>query len=225
MSNSIAGSKYIHCDVANENDVASAVELALKWKGKLDIIFNNAGICGPGGSIANLEMDQLTSLLAVNLNGVIHGIKHAARAMIERKTKGSIICSSSSAAILGGLASHSYTVSKEAILGLVKSTACELGGHAIRVNCVSPHGVPSELLVSAYRKCLGREDMSADEVKKIVEERASLIPGRGGSVDDVARAVLFLASDSDSGFITGHNLVVDGGFTSAFANMRFIHQE
>lgn len=66
--------------------------------------------------------------------------------------------------------------------------------------------------------------MSAYEVKKIVEEQASLIPGRGGSVDDVARAVLFLASDSDSGFITGHNLVVDGGFTSAIANMRFIHQ-
>ncbi|KAI5678226.1 hypothetical protein M9H77_09176 [Catharanthus roseus] len=222
LANSIGG-KYIHCDVSKEHDVVSAVQLALNWKGKLDIIFNNAGIGGPGGSITNLKMEQLTTLLSVNLNGIVHGIKHAARTMIEGKIRGSIICSSSSAAILGGLASHAYTMSKEAIIGLAKSTACELGVHGIRVNCVSPHGVPTELLVDAYKKCLGREDLSPEEVKKIVGERGSLIKGRGGSVEDVAEAVLYLASD-ESGFITGHNLVIDGGYTSAISHMSAIYQ-
>nr|GMD29237.1 short-chain dehydrogenase reductase ATA1 [Ipomoea batatas] len=208
------GGRYVHCDVSKEADVESAVKFALEWRGKLDIMFNNAGIAGPGGSIADLQMDQLGSLLAINLNGVVHGIKHAARAMIAGGKGGTIICSSSSAAIMGGLASHSYSLSKSAILGL----------HGIRVNCVSPHGVPSEMLVSAYRMILGKTDVMADEVGKIVGERGSLLRGRGGRMEDVAQAVLFLASE-DSGFVTGHNLILDGGYTSAVSQMSFIYQE
>nr|GMD27145.1 short-chain dehydrogenase reductase ATA1 [Ipomoea batatas] len=208
------GGRYVHCDVSKESDVESAVKLAIEWRGKLDIMFNNAGIAGPGGSIADLQMDQLGSLLAINLNGVVHGIKHAARAMIAGGKGGTIICSSSSAAIMGGLASHSYSLSKSAILGL----------HGIRVNCVSPHGVPSEMLVSAYRMILGKTDVMADEVGKIVGERGSLLRGRGGRMEDVAQAVLFLASE-DSGFVTGHNLILDGGYTSAVSQMSFIYQD
>ncbi|KAF8369658.1 hypothetical protein HHK36_032319 [Tetracentron sinense] len=136
---------------------------------------------------------------------------------------GCIICTSSSAAIMGGLAAHSYTLSKEAVLGLARSTACELGVHGIRVNCISPHGVPSEMLVSAYRKFLGKEEMGPEEVGRIIGERGSLLRGRSGSMEDVANAALFLASD-DARFITGHNLVVDGGFTCAYSNMSFIYQ-
>nr|GLL33413.1 short-chain dehydrogenase reductase ATA1 [Ipomoea trifida] len=208
------GGRYVHCDVSKEADVESAVKLAVEWRGKLDIMFNNAGIAGPGGSIADLKMDQLAGLLAINLNGVVHGIKHAARAMIAGGRGGTIICSSSSAAIMGGLASHSYSLSKSAILGL----------HGIRVNCVSPHGVPSEMLVSAYRMILGKTDVMADEVGKIVGERGSLLRGRGGRMEDVAQAVLFLASE-DSGFVTGHNLILDGGYTSAVSQMSFIYQD
>ncbi|XP_019188373.1 PREDICTED: short-chain dehydrogenase reductase ATA1 [Ipomoea nil] len=218
------GGRYVHCDVSKEADVESAVKLALEWRGKLDIMFNNAGIAGPGGSIAEMKMEQLASLLAINLNGVVHGIKHAARAMIAGGKGGTIICSSSSAAIMGGLASHPYSLSKSAILGLVRSAACELGQHGIRVNCVSPHGVPSEMLVSAYRMILGKTDVMAEEVGKIVGERGSLLRGRGGRMEDVAQAVLFLASE-DSGFVTGHNLILDGGYTSAVSQMSFIYQE
>ncbi|KAL7158282.1 hypothetical protein ABFS83_02G132000 [Erythranthe nasuta] len=215
--------RYTHCDVSIEGDVERAIKLALDWKGRLDIMFNNAGVAGPDGSITNLEIGRLTSLLAVNLHGVVHGIKHAARAMIDRKIAGSIICSSSSAAIMGGLASHAYTMSKEAILGLTRTTACELGEHGIRVNCVSPHGVASEMLVGAFRRFLGNPDLKTKDVSKMVSETGSLLKGRGPTVEDVAQGVLFLASD-ESGFITGHNLVIDGGFTAASNQMGFIYQ-
>ncbi|KAK6140470.1 hypothetical protein DH2020_025783 [Rehmannia glutinosa] len=222
LADSICG-RYTHCDVSNESDVERAIRLAVDWKGRLDVMFNNAGISGPDCSITNLKTDHLTSLLAINLNGVMHGIKHAARAMIEREIRGTIICSSSSAAIMGGLASHAYTLSKEAILGLARSTACELGVHGIRVNCISPHGVPSEMLVSGFRRVLGNPDLQPEDVSNIVGERGSLLRGRGASVEDVAQGVLFLASD-DAGFITGHNLVIDGGYTSGNNQMSFMYQ-
>ncbi|GJW45805.1 short-chain dehydrogenase reductase ATA1 [Tanacetum coccineum] len=223
LANSIKG-LYIHCDVSKESDVESAVQLALSWKGKLDILFNNAGILDSGRSITNLEMKKLSTLINVNIHGVIHGIKHAARAMISVGNKGSIICSSSSAAIMGGLASHSYTLTKGAILGISRSAACELGVHGIRVNCVSPHGIPSEMLMKAYREHLGKSDMTIEEVSNIISEEGSLLHGKCGSFEDVAQAVLFLASD-ESGFITGHNLVVDGGYTSASVLMSFIYRD
>nr|XP_043622234.1 short-chain dehydrogenase reductase ATA1 [Erigeron canadensis] len=219
------GGIYIHCDVSKESDVESAVQLALSWKGKLDIIFNNAGLIDSGRSITSLEMKEMESLINVNLKGVIHGIKHAARAMISTGNKtGSIICSSSSAAIMGGLASHTYTLTKGAILGISKSAACELGVHGIRVNCVSPHGIPSEMLVKSYREHLGKPDMTMEEVSNIIRNEGSLLHGRCGRFEDVAHAVIFLASD-EAGFITGHNLVIDGGFTSASLQMSFIYKD
>ncbi|KDP38202.1 hypothetical protein JCGZ_04845 [Jatropha curcas] len=222
LADSIGG-KYIHCNVVNEADVEAAINLALAWKGKIDIMFNNAGIAGPGGSITNLDMQQVKNLFSVNVGGIFHGIKHAAAAMIKARTEGCIICTSSSAAIMGGLGSHPYTSSKEAILGLMKSSACELGVYGIRVNCISPHGVPSDMLVNAYRRILGKEDMQPEEVSKIVGESGSLLRGKCASVEDVAQAALFLASE-ESRFITAHNLVIDGGYTSANSNMSFIYQ-
>ncbi|KAF5730639.1 putative short chain alcohol dehydrogenase [Tripterygium wilfordii] len=218
------GGRYIQCDVMNEADVESAVQLALEWKGRLDIMVNNAGIPGYGGSITNIDMEKFKHLFSVNVNGIVHGIKHAARAMIRGQKGGSIICTSSSAALMGGLGSHAYTSSKEAIIGLARSTACELGVHGIRVNCISPHGVPSEMLVDAYRKLLGKTDIGPEDVSKIVGERGSLLKGRGGTLEDVAQAALFLASE-DSDFITAHNLVMDGGYTSANSNMTSIYQK
>lgn len=224
LADTISG-RYIHCDVSKETDVESAIELAIRWKGQLDIMFNNAGISGPGGSITTMDMEQVKHLISVNVHGVLHGIKYAAKAMIEGGRKsGSIICTSSSAAIMGGLGSHAYSLSKEAINGLMRSAACELGMYGIRVNCISPHGVPSEMLVDAYRKYLGKEDMKAEEVGRIVGEKGSLLRGRGGFAEDVAQAALFLASDEESGFVTAHNLVVDGGYTSATSTMNFIYR-
>ncbi|CAN1305601.1 Short-chain dehydrogenase reductase ATA1 [Linum perenne] len=135
--------------------------------------------------------------------------------MIRTGTRGSIICAASSAAVMGGLGSHGYTASKGAIIAAVRSSACELGEHGIRVNCISAHGVPSEML----------EEMAAEEVEKIVGKGGSLLKGRGGRMDDVANGAVFLASEEEAGFVTGQNLVIDGGFTCAIGNMSFIYRE
>ncbi|KAK7295581.1 hypothetical protein RJT34_18491 [Clitoria ternatea] len=217
------GGRYIHCDVSKEDEVESAIDAALAWKGHLNIMFNNAGIGGSEDrSITTLDMDNLRHLFSINLCGTIHGIKHAARAMIKGQKGGSIICNSSAAAIMGGVALHGYTMAKAAIDGLVRSAACELGEHLIRVNCISPHGVPSEMLLSAFRR-FGTVDICPEKLKEIVGERASLLKGRGSTIEDVAHAALFLASD-ESGFITAHNLLVDGGYTSADCRMGYMYQ-
>jgi len=176
-----------------------------------------------GRSITTLDMEKLTHLLSINLFGTIHGIKHAAKAMIKGKKGGSIICTSSAAATIGGFASHGYTMSKSAMDGLMRSAACELGVHLIRVNCVSPHGVPSEMLLNAFR-CYGEVDMTSEQLSEFIGMNASLLKGRGATTDDVAQAALFLASD-ESGFVTAHNLSVDGGITSANSVMSFIYQD
>ncbi|KAK7340763.1 hypothetical protein VNO77_21476 [Canavalia gladiata] len=217
------GGRYIHCDVSKEGDVESAIELALAWKGHLDIMFNNAGISGSEErSITSLDMENLSHLFSINLYGTIHGIKHAARAMIKGKKGGSIICTSSAASIMGGLALHGYTMSKAAMDGLVRSAACELGVHLIRVNCISPHGVPSEMLINACKR-FENVDITPEQLNEMIGKRASLLRGRGATIEDVAQAALFLASD-ESGFITAHNLRVDGGHTSADSKMSYIYQ-
>lgn len=232
VAESIKG-RYIHCDVSKEADVKSAIDLALSWKGQLDIMFNNAGIgykkkdnagiASLGRSLTNFDMDELKHLLSINLYGTIHGIKHASRAMIKGQKGGSIICTSSAAAIMGGLASHAYTMSKAAMDGLMRSAACELGVHMIRVNCISPHGVPSEMLLGACRD-FGKVDITAEQLSEYIGKKASLLRGRGATIEDVAHAALFLASE-DSGFITAHNLPVDGGYISAKSDMSFIYQD
>ncbi|KAL5983196.1 Short-chain dehydrogenase reductase Ata1 [Asimina triloba] len=222
LADSIGG-LFIHCDVRAESDVEAAVNLALERHGRLDVMINNAGIAGPYGSIADLSMAKMEDLIDVNVRGTVHGTKHAARAMIKGGKGGSIICTTSTAATMGGLGSHAYTLSKAAVLGLARSSACELGVHGIRVNCISPHGVPSEMLLEAYRRFTGRADIGPEEVGRLASERGSLLRGRSASMEDSAKAALFLASD-EAGFITGHNLIVDGGFTSADSKMSHIYQ-
>ncbi|KAE8710113.1 Short-chain dehydrogenase reductase ATA1 [Hibiscus syriacus] len=190
------GARYVHCDVSKESDVESAIQLAITWKGKLDVLFSNTGIGGTASSITDLDMEQAKHLISINLLGNVHAIKHAARAMLRCVSKGSIICTSSSAGIMGGLASHPYSLSKAGILGLMRTTACEI----FRGN-----------------------EMTPEQVVKLVGEQGSLLRGKAATVEDVARAVVFLATD-DAGFITGHNLVIDGGYTSAIGSLSFIYK-
>lgn len=104
----------------------------------------------------------------------------------------------------------------------MRTAACELGVHGIRVNCISPHGVPTDMLISGYRMFRGKET-TPEEVKKLVGDQGSLLRGKAATVEDVAQAAVFLASD-DTGFITAHNLVIDGGYTSAISSLSFIYK-
>nr|XP_048336348.1 short-chain dehydrogenase reductase 3b-like [Ziziphus jujuba var. spinosa] len=195
---------YHHCDVRDEKEVEETVNYTLNKYGSLDVLFSNAGIIGPISSILELDIQGFHNTMATNVVGVASTIKHASRAMVARNIRGSIICTTSVSASLGGTGPHAYTTSKHALVGLVRSACSELGVHGIRVNSISPFGVATPLACRAF-------NLEPHEV----EANSSAIANLKGIVlkaTHIAEAALFLASD-ESAYISGHNLVVDGGFT------------
>lgn len=210
-------SRFVHCDVTDETQVAAAVDTAVREFGRLDIMFNNAGIVGAVGRIAETSSDQWIRTVDVLLNGVFHGMKHASRVMVEQNS-GVIISTSSTAGILGGLGPHCYTACKHAVIGLTKSVASELARHGIRVNAISPGNT-----VTAMTSAVMTGDADAIDVATSHIEKSSLL-GIAGFPVDVANAAVYLASD-EARYVTGHTLVVDAGTTTVSGDGRFHRQE
>ncbi|KAI4301562.1 hypothetical protein L6164_034829 [Bauhinia variegata] len=197
---------YRHCDVRDEKQVEETVSFALEKYGRLDIMFSNAGIGGSFSGILDLDLNGFDNTMAVNVRGVAATIKHAARAMVANKIRGSIICTASVAGLLAGSGPHGYTVSKHAIIGLVRTACSELGAYGIRVNCLSPYAVATPLTCTAL-------NVEADVIEATGHDLTNL-KGITLKASHIAEAALFLASD-DSAYISGHNLVVDGGFNAS----------
>ncbi|KAK7337383.1 hypothetical protein VNO77_17953 [Canavalia gladiata] len=207
---------FITCDVTEESDISGAVDFAISKYKQLDIMHNNAGIpCRTPPSIVDLDLALFDKVMNINVRGVMAGIKHAARVMIPRGT-GSILCTASVTGVVGGMAQHTYSVSKCAVIGIVKSMASELCRHGIRVNCISPFAIPTHFVMSEMSQIYPHVD--AQRLVDIVHN-AGILKGANCEPNDIANAALYLASDNAK-YVSGHNLVVDGGFTS-FKNLEF----
>jgi NAD(P)-dependent dehydrogenase (short-subunit alcohol dehydrogenase family) len=203
------GVDYIHADVSIEEDAKNVVEYAKTKFSRLDCIFNNAGIAGAVGPLDSVTVEMFDRTLAVNLRGVFLGTKYAARVMRAQKS-GTIINTSSIAAIRAGYGNHIYSATKAGVLQFTKSVAMELGESNIRVNCILPGFIPTPMIALARGIPLEKADSKISIIKEAFNGAQPI--WKHGSVEDIAKAALWLASE-DSSFVTGHALVVDGGTT------------
>jgi len=193
-------------DVSSEPDWIRVIGEAQRAFGKLDILVNNAGV-GRFGDVEHTTLEDWRSLLAVNLDGVFLGIKHAIAPMREAGG-GSIVNLSSIEGLVGDPALAAYNASKGAVRLLTKSAAlyCAKGRTGIRVNSVHPGYIWTPMVQHATEA-----SGHADEMRRTLE---GLHPvGHLGEAIDVAYGVLYLASD-ESTFVTGAELVIDGGYTA-----------
>jgi NAD(P)-dependent dehydrogenase (short-subunit alcohol dehydrogenase family) len=193
---------FVQADVSVETDVRSAIETAVERFGRLDCIFNNAGLPGAIGPITDVAVEDWDYTLAVLLTGVMLGIKHGARVLKDQGEGGTIINTSSTAGVSGGAGPPAYSAAKAAVLNLTQTTAVELAEHRIRVNALIPGGILTPL---AHR---GQEDATGRFFDKMQPWPTH------GTAAHLAGAALFLASD-DSEFVTGQAIAVDGGLLAA----------
>ena len=195
--------RFVRTDVAEEPDVERMVALADAEFGRLDCVFNNAGIGGAFGPVTELEVEDWDATFAVLVRGVFLGVKHGARRMRERGIEGSIINTASVAGLSGGDGPLAYSGAKAAVVNLTRAAAVELAPYRIRVNAICPGAILTPLI---HR---------GGDPEPLRERLATVQPWpEAGSGEHIAGAALFLASD-DARFVTGEHLVVDGGLTAA----------
>jgi len=194
-------SLFVHTDVSFEEDVKNMVDKTIKTYGKIDILINNAGI-GAGGTIYTRSMEEWDRVINVNLRGTYMCSKYVAPYM--RKNGGGVIINiASTRAFMSEPHTEPYSASKGGIIALTHSLAISLSYDKIRVNSISPGWIE----VSEWKK--SRE---AKKPQLTEEDHLQHPAGRVGNPEDIANACLFLCS-KEASFITGENLIIDGGMT------------
>lgn len=204
------GLRFIRTDVASEADVKAMAEQTVAWFGRIDCLVNNAALPALMVSITDIDVATIDQLLAVNVRGVLLGIKHVAPVMLAQKC-GSVINIGSMAGLRGGISGHIYTATKGAVQALTRSAAAELGEKGIRVNCISPGAI----VTGIFAKAAGVEGPKAERLGDLLKAAfAGVQPiPRAGEPNDIAQAAIFLASDASS-FINGQNIAIDGGHSA-----------
>ncbi|MBI4637102.1 MAG: glucose 1-dehydrogenase [Candidatus Rokubacteria bacterium] len=199
---------FVRADVTREADVKAVLDHAVSRFGRLDCLFNNAGGPAPAGGIETIPVDRFDAAIAVLLRSVMLGMKHAAPVM-KKQGSGSIINNGSVAGLRAGYSSSTiYSAAKAAVIHLTRCVAMELGERGVRVNSISPGAI----VTGIFGKVAGLPDDAAEKTAGVMQQIfTGMQPLRGpGLPDDIAHAAVWLASD-DSRFVTGHDLVVDGG--------------
>ncbi len=203
---------FIPCDVSDSGQVRSLFGSVAERFGRLDILVNNAGI-NTTRSEERVTVDKYPEetwrrIIDVDLSGTFYCSRAAAAQMIPRKS-GSIVTIASAAGVVALRLQIGFVAAKAAVIKMTEAMACELGPFGIRVNAVSP----GSTVTQATQKLFYGEDGS---FKEYAQRLVSFIPeGRPCQPSEIAEAVLFLVSDRAS-YVNGHNLVVDGGWTSGF---------
>lgn len=193
---------YQPCDVSKEADVAQLVATAESRFGKLDTIFNNAGVEQPVTPSTDVSEALFDQVIGINLKGTFFGCKHAIPAML-RNGGGTIVNNSSVSAFANVGFNISYAASKGAVMSITRVLAIEYAKQNIRVNAINPGVIDTEM--NRRNKTLAPDPIAWNE------RSMSVTPmGRMGTGDEIAQTVLYLASDQSS-FVTGIGLLIDGG--------------
>lgn len=205
---------FLRHDVTGEQEWREVIEKTSSEFGRLDVLVNNAGIFSRK-AIEDISLEEWRWVMSINLDGVFLGTKYAIGAM-KRTGGGSIINISSVAGIVGMVADTSaYSASKGAVRLFTKTSAMQFSkaghGYNIRVNSIHPGFILTPMLDKVFKTVVESTGRSYEEVKRSREDWVPM--GRLGDPEDVAYAVLYLASD-ESKYITGSELVIDGGFTA-----------
>jgi NAD(P)-dependent dehydrogenase (short-subunit alcohol dehydrogenase family) len=192
----------VPCDVGDEAEVADMIEQTVAKFGRLDAAFNNAGIMIPAVETADAKNDDFDRVVAINLRGVWNCMKYELRQMREQGS-GAIVNNSSIAGLSASPRRASYGATKHGVLGLTKSAAVEYAAQGIRINAVCPGSIQTPMVTDMIeRGWITMDDMIG-----------TLPIQRIGQPEEIASAVLWLCSPG-AGFVIGHALVVDGGFTA-----------
>lgn len=190
------------CDVADEAQIAAAIERTLAEYGRLDMAFNNAGIQVPPADAADEPIESFERVTAINQRGVWASMKHELRVMREQGSGAIVNCSS-----LGGLVGlpqrASYHGTKHAVIGMTKSAGVEYAPRGIRINAICPGTIDTPMV----------QDMLEGQSDAMAEIMKQQVIGRLGQADEIAAAVLWLCSPGAS-FVVATTLAVDGGFTA-----------
>jgi NAD(P)-dependent dehydrogenase (short-subunit alcohol dehydrogenase family) len=209
---------FYQADATSPSDCEALMNFAVERFGGLGCIVNNAGAAAEGGPIADISVEGFDRAIALLLRGAFLGIKYA----VPHMKSGTIINIASIAGLTAGYSSHPYTTAKFGVVGLTKSAALELAERGIRVNAICPGGIATGIYSRIYPTEMPTELIERAPEEIVAPWLAAGSPlGRAGLPADIANAAVWLAS-SESSFVTGHALVVDGGSTSGVSWSRML---
>jgi NAD(P)-dependent dehydrogenase (short-subunit alcohol dehydrogenase family) len=191
---------FLEADVSISSEVRAFIEATVKAHGRLDVLFNNAGIEGPSAKLADYDEDDWARVMAIDLTAVFLAMKYAIPQMV-RQGGGVIISTASVAGLVGFPGSAAYAAAKAGVINLTRLAAVEYAKQNVRVNCICPGIIDTPM---AERVLAGKSDERVNRLQPV---------GRFGRPEDIASAALFLASD-ESSFASGAPFIIDGGYVA-----------